>query len=158
MVWSIDFKIQIFSKDRFHRIFSSMGPLLYEPIRILNPAIVKLLVYLLNARLPSGRLPEAICVICQKGLYLFPEGIVSFARSKLCFFVSSVVIFQPVCRRTVTARARISTHLMPSVPYTGRISTHLMPSVPYTGNYILERGAGGDHLVNICWLGNSIFA
>ena len=39
---------------------------------------------LVNARLPSGRLPEAICIICPKRLYLLPEGIVSFARSILC--------------------------------------------------------------------------
>ena len=30
--------------------------------------------------LPPGRLPEAICIICPKGLYLLPEEIVSFAR------------------------------------------------------------------------------
>ena len=42
---------------------------------------------MVNARLPPGRLPEAICIICQKGLYiclkglyLLPKGIVSFAR------------------------------------------------------------------------------
>ena len=34
-----------------------------------------------NARLPIAHLPEAICIIYQKGLYLLPKGIVSFARS-----------------------------------------------------------------------------
>ena len=39
---------------------------------------------MVNAQLPGAHLPEAICIICPKGLCRLPEGIVSFARSKLC--------------------------------------------------------------------------
>ena len=37
-----------------------------------------------NAQLPGMYLPEAICIICQKGLCRLPQGIVSFARSETC--------------------------------------------------------------------------
>ena len=41
----------------------------------------------MNARLPGAHLPEAISIICPKELYLLPEGIDSFTRSKLCHLV-----------------------------------------------------------------------
>ena len=36
--------------------------------------------------LPGAHLPEVIYIICQKGVYLLPEGIVSFARSPCVIF------------------------------------------------------------------------
>ena len=38
---------------------------------------------MVNALLPVAHLPEAICIICRKELYLFPGEIFSFARSNL---------------------------------------------------------------------------
>jgi hypothetical protein len=38
---------------------------------------------MVNARLPPGRLPEDISIICPKILYHLPENFVSFAR-KFC--------------------------------------------------------------------------
>ena len=58
--------------------FSGSGSSVLKTLLILH-------VHEVNARLPGAHMPEVICIVYEKGLYLLPEWIVCFAR-KDCMF------------------------------------------------------------------------